>query len=242
MQQFLAASPVFQAFSGSDFFGKLIFIGIWALSILSWYILIYRWKIIKRAKEHSFQFKQAFGMQKQQALNIQYNGKKEINPFFQIYSLMRDLTVAILSKNKKYGKQTDEGAPYLSHYDLDLIEGHISTAIGKEIQLLEKHLYLLPLTASLAPFLGLLGTAWGILVTFDQLRLGGSAFMSNDAVVGGLAMALGTTVLGLLVAIPALIGNSWLKNQIYIHERDMESFSSEILSAVEMQYRKVDLS
>lgn len=238
----LAFSPVLQAFSVSDPFGKLIFIGIWTLSIFSWFVLIQRSKVLKRASEQSKKFRQAFGMQKHQSLSVQFKGETENNPFYHLYSLMREMTMAILSKNKKYGNAQEDKPVFLSHHDLEMVENHIATAIGKEIGMLEKHLYILPLTTGLAPFMGLLGTAWGILVTFNEIQGGSGAFMSNEAVIGGLAMALGTTVLGLLVAIPALVGNSWIKNQIYTQEREMDNFTSEMLLALEMQYRKVDPS
>jgi biopolymer transport protein TolQ len=59
-------------------------------------------------------------------------------------------------------------------------------------------------------------------------------------VLGGLSLALATTVLGLLDAIPALIGYNYLKNTIRDFTTEMEGFSNEILAAVELQYRKVE--
>ena len=60
-------------------------------------------------------------------------------------------------------------------------------------------------------------------------------------VIGGLSLALATTVLGLIDAIPALMGYNYLKNTIRDFQTDMEGFSTEILASVEMQYRKVDI-
>jgi biopolymer transport protein TolQ len=60
--------------------------------------------------------------------------------------------------------------------------------------------------------------------------------------MGGLAMALGTTVLGLLVAIPALIAYNYLKAKIAHLSADMEDFSQLLLTSVELQYRQVDIS
>jgi biopolymer transport protein TolQ len=56
--------------------------------------------------------------------------------------------------------------------------------------------------------------------------------------LGGLSMALATTVLGLLVAIPALVGHSYLKNAERETRRDMETFSHTLLAAIELQYRE----
>jgi len=60
-------------------------------------------------------------------------------------------------------------------------------------------------------------------------------------VLGGISLALATTVLGLIDAIPALIGYNYLKNSVRDFQTDMESFSNELLASVEMYYRKVDV-
>ena len=93
---------------------------------------------------------------------------------------------------------------------------------------------------TLAPFLGLLGTVWGILVAFNELQ-GGASLGSSTALLGGLSTALTTTVLGLLIAIPALIGYNYLKNAIRSYEKEMEDFGGYLTAQVELQYRQVDL-
>ncbi len=105
-----------------------------------------------------------------------------------------------------------------------------------QTKFLEKNLFILATIVSLAPFLGLLGTVWGILTTFSQLQMQGG----SQVVLGGLSMALATTVLGLIDAIPALVGYSFLKNKIREFQTDMDGFATEMLATVELQYRKVD--
>ena len=69
-----------------------------------------------------------------------------------------------------------------------------------------------------------------------QLQAGYQA--SNAAMLSGLSMALATTVLGLLVAIPALVGYSYLKNAGRENRREMEEFSHSLLTAIEIQHRR----
>lgn len=114
------------------------------------------------------------------------------------------------------------------------------TTVTNETKFLEKNLFILATIVSLAPFLGLLGTVWGILTTFSELQ-SQAAGSTHQMVLGGLSLALATTVLGLIDAIPALIGYNYLKNNIRDFETDMESFANEILASVEMQYRQVDV-
>ena len=63
---------------------------------------------------------------------------------------------------------------------------------------------------------------------------------THQMVLSGLSLALATTVLGLIDAIPALMGYNYLKHSIKDFATDMEGFSNEILTAVELQYRKVE--
>jgi biopolymer transport protein TolQ len=112
--------------------------------------------------------------------------------------------------------------------------------VATQTKTLEKNLFLLSTVVSLAPFLGLLGTIWGILTTFSELQ-SHTAGGTHQMVLGGLSLALATTVLGLLDAIPALIGYNYLKNAIREFQTEMEGFANEILASIEMQYRKVDV-
>ena len=135
--------------------------------------------------------------------------------------------------------QNSNTASSLSLSDIDFVASHLSTQVALEVKNLEKNLYILSTTVSLAPFLGLLGTVWGILTTFSELQTQ-SAGNTHQMVLSGSSLALATTVLGLIDAIPALIGYNYLKSTIRDFATDMEGFSNEILAAVELQYRKVE--
>ncbi len=87
--------------------------------------------------------------------------------------------------------------------------------------------------------MGLLGTVWGILMTFADLQTH-QAGSTHNAILGGISLALATTVLGLLDAIPALIAYNYLKNETRDFQIDMEGMSNELLASVEIYYRKVE--
>ena len=128
----------------------------------------------------------------------------------------------------------------LSFADIGLMEGYLGNVISHHKKELEKNLFILSTTFALSPFLGLLGTMWGILLTFSELQH--SMGSTNEAVLAGLSLALTTTVLGLIGAIPALIAYNYLKSRIGDFEIEMEGFSHEILSAVELNYRQVSMA
>lgn len=250
----LNGNPFFEAYSQSDVLGKLIFLGLYALSICSWSVLIYKIWITYQAKKHAFRFLEAFQFQKLNPLTLDcesINKKKAINPFLDLYQVLKKQCLEVLAKNRHFNKLHQSESPgtafgqptvpasYLSLSDIDYIASHLSTQVAQQVKFLEKYLYILSTTVSLAPFLGLLGTVWGILTTFSELQAntGGG---THQMVLGGLSLALATTVLGLLDAIPALIGYNYLKNTIHDFATEMEGFSNEILASVELQYRKVD--
>lgn len=243
---FLASNPFFDAYIHSDFLGKMIFIGLIALSVVSWIILIHKFWLTYRARKHSAQFYEAFQLQRLNPLSLECENsprRKMPNPFMDLYLILKKYTVDILNKNRRFGKSSQEspeaGISYLSPSDIDFVEAHLATTIATQIKNLEKNLFILSTIVSLAPFLGLLGTVWGILTTFSEMQTLSSG-STHQMVLGGLSLALATTVLGLMDAIPALIGYNYLKNSIRDFETEMDGFSNEILASVEMQYRKVD--
>jgi biopolymer transport protein TolQ len=240
---FAASNPFFDAYIHSDYLGKLIFIGLVILSICSWIILLHKIWLTYQARRFSLKFQALFQLQRANPLNIELEQSlknKQPNPFYDIYSILKKHTKDLLNKNKRFGQENEGSISYLSPADISFVDNHLMSGIASQIQNLEKNLFVLATVVSLGPFLGLLGTVWGILTTFSELQAQGGGG-TNQMVLGGLSLALATTVLGLLDAIPALIGYNYLKNTISAFQTEMEGFSTEILASVEMQYRKVDV-
>jgi biopolymer transport protein TolQ len=245
----LATANVFlSAYAESDFFGKLIFLGLFALSIICWVVLVYKIWLIKKVKNISDRFQVAFEKYKEPILGLELANmprlkQKEVpHPFAHIFSSLKQKTIEVLNKNHFFAAQSERapGPVYLSQSDLEIVESCGLTAISSQIKELDKNIFILSTITTLAPFLGLLGTVWGILITFAELHGGGSA-SSNSVVLGGLSTALVTTVLGLLIAIPALVSHSYLKSAMRTLSSDMEDFLYLLLSNIELQYRKADV-
>jgi len=237
------------AYSQSDFLGKLIILALISLSILCWIIMVQKIWTARQVAQISKAFRRAFELNKDRLLHLELEelpkpkNKLIPHPYAEIFRELKQKTVEILNKNHYFSAKNEnkEGAQvYLSPADLEVVETQVLTTISAQTKILEKNLFILATITTLAPFLGLLGTVWGILVTFSELHSGGVAG-SNAAVLGGLSTALSTTVLGLIIAIPALISYNYLKNAIKNTSSDMEEFLYQLLSSVELQYRKTDL-
>ena len=243
----LIGNPFFDAYLQSDLLGKLIFIGLVSLSIISWIILIHKLLVFQEAKKNSRQFWDAFQIQRLNPLGLETSKKK--SPFEELYLLLKRYTLEILNKNAKFGQKNQESKNHeikgresasLSGADLDFVQAQLLTGVSNQAKSLEKNLFILSTIVTLAPFMGLLGTVWGILTTFSEMQ-NMSGGMGHSSVLSGLSLALATTVLGLLDAIPALIGYNYLKNTLRDFETDMHSYSNEMLASIELQYRKVDI-
>lgn len=235
-----ASNAIFSAYAQADFFGKCIFFGLFTLSVLCWVILVHKTFQFRKAKALACVFEKAFEKNKEPlgfSLDQLPKAKQKggANPFAQVFQALKQKTVEILNKNHFFAE--DKSQVYLSRSDLELVESHVLTAISSEAKRLEKNLFILSTIVTLAPFVGLLGTVWGILLTFSELQAGASA-SSNSAILGGLSTALATTVLGLVIAIPALVFYNYLKNSFRYLTSDMEDFLYKLLSTIELQYRK----
>ncbi|MGA8164473.1 MAG: MotA/TolQ/ExbB proton channel family protein [Waddliaceae bacterium] len=199
--------------------------------------------LTKKARQHAQDFHKAMQINKENPLNLKREShfqKKIPNPFFDLFLVLKEKTIELLNKNQRFGLREGE-APCLSSSDMDHLESLLFSHIALQTKWLRKNLFILSTIAGLAPLLGLLGTVWGILVTFSELHVQGGAIM-NQMVLGGLSLALTTTVLGLLTAIPALVAYNYLQSSIQNFEIEMEGFSHAMLSSIELYYRKVDLN
>ena len=233
-----SGNPFIEAWCDADGIGKMIFLGLLALSVLSWTVIGYKYWVIKSVKSQSQLFKRSFYEQKENSLNVHFNAKgrsEAPNAFFLVYDGMRNKANELLEKNNRVG--LFESSSKLCASDISLLESHGDSLIQSITKFLEKYIFILSTTVTLAPFLGLLGTVYGILLTFSSFSAEGS-LLSNQQILGGLSLALTTTVLGLINAIPALVGYNLIRNHILEFDNEMERFATEVVSCIDVQYRR----
>lgn len=238
MVLFAAGNPFITSYVQSDWFGKGIFWGLFLISALSWTVLIHKAWIYYQVRKLSSEFLTLFS--EKDPLSLQFTRPKgapflEVpHPFFEIYKALKQKTLQIINRNHFFAPHAQI---HLSEADLGLIESQVHSALAAQNKRLEKNLFILSTIVTLGPFLGLLGTVWGILLTFSELHSRGIS-SSNAAMLAGLSMALATTVIGLVVAIPALVGYNYLRNAGREYRREMEDFAQHLLATLELQYRK----
>ncbi len=233
---FLASgNPFINAYLQSDWFGRGVFVALLLLSMISWVVILYRVWIFFNASRLSRDLMAQFS--EKEPLNLQFQRPLKgrflecSHPFFEIYKAFKKKALSILNRNMA----DREGSPYFSQSDLELLEAQLEVSKEVQAKLLEKHLFILPIVMTLGPFLGLLGTVWGILMTFSEMQVRTQGVASTH-LLAGISLALAATVIGLMVAIPALIGFHYLKHKLRESRREMEEFSFLLLSSLEFRY------
>jgi biopolymer transport protein ExbB len=127
-----------------------------------------------------------------------------------------------------------EGAKPLSGASLDAVKAAVDANLVRESHGLNAHMVLLTIAISGGPFLGLLGTVVGVMITFAAIAAAGD--VNVNAIAPGIAAALLATVAGLAVAIPALFGYNYLASRIKNISSDMQIFVDEFITRVAEDY------
>lgn len=131
--------------------------------------------------------------------------------------------------NREYSAQLAIGAG-TSAEDLNLVQVRLDAAVVREAQSLNRNMVLLTIAIAGGPFLGLLGTVMGVMITFAAIASTGD--VNINAIAPGIAAALAATVAGLAVAIPSLFGYNYLLTLIKDITADMRVFSDEFVAAL----------
>lgn len=149
-------------------------------------------------------------------------------PLYRIYHTGRE-AISRIVKNRKQTTQAELSERELDYFKTTLEKGYI-----QETKKLNNYILYLTLAISGGPFLGLLGTVWGVMNTFAAMAEAGEANIT--AIAPGIASALTTTVFGLVVAIPALFGYNYLAGKIKDQTADLGIFIDEFLLLVESEH------
>lgn len=128
----------------------------------------------------------------------------------------------------------DKGSPPLSGASLDAVKAAVDADLVRENQRMNSLMVLLTIAISGGPFLGLLGTVVGVMITFAAIAAAGD--VNVNAIAPGIAAALLATVAGLAVAIPALFGYNYLASRMKNISADMQIFVDEFVTRVAESY------
>ncbi len=209
---------------------KIIIICLLVFSIFSWSVMVAKAVQMRRAKRLNRLFDLEFRKQKGVLEVFDRKVNVEDCPLFVVYR--EGCTEADTRLKGAEGSRK----PNISIKSMEHVKRTLEGAVASQSLRLESGLILLALAVSGAPFLGLLGTVWGVMSAFSYVAILGKADLATMA--PGVAAALITTVAGLLVAIPSMFGYNWLVHNLRVLTVELDNFAQELVSKLETEYLK----
>jgi biopolymer transport protein TolQ len=208
---------------------KTIIALLFVFSIAAWSVMISKALQMNRARKLNELFGKEFTAQKK-VLDI-FDRNLEVSgcPLYVVYK-----AGCSQLDSRLRGATGERDKPHLSLKNMEHIKRAIENVVAKESLKLESGLILLAIAVSGAPFMGLLGTVWGVMSTFAGIAQQGAATMA--AMAPGVSAALVTTVAGLLVAIPSMFGYNWLVHNLRAFTVELDNFAQELVSKMETEF------
>jgi biopolymer transport protein ExbB/TolQ len=208
---------------------KAIIVILVIFSIFAWSVMASKGVQMRRAKKLNRLFDAEYRAQSNVMAVFDRRVQVEGCPLFAVYQ------AGSLELDARLKTETGEGRKkHVSLKGMEHVKRTLENTVAQESLKLESGLILLAIAVSGGPFLGLLGTVWGVMSTFGHIAQQGSATLA--AMAPGVAAALITTVAGLLVAIPSMFGYNWLVHNLRVLTVTLDNFAQELVSKMETEY------
>jgi biopolymer transport protein TolQ len=224
-----SGSSIMHMVFGAGTVVKLVLIILILLSIACWAIIFLKHRLFKRVSKESSRFLDLFWNSKSLVTVFREAKKMEDSPLAEIFRVGY-MELGRLSKSSERERADNPVDLEVQMVWIDNMERALRSAVNGELQRLEKALSLLATTGNAAPFIGLFGTVWGIMVAFQGIGLKGSATLA--VVAPGISEALIATAAGLAAAIPAVVAYNHFTNKVRNQETEMTNFSNDFLNII----------
>jgi biopolymer transport protein TolQ len=222
---------ILELFKNAHIIVKLVIIGLLLASVWSWAIILEKLFLYAKTRKETDKFEQVFWSG--QSLDELYNALSQ-----RRNSGMAALFVAAMREWKRSTSEREGGERSTRPMPgVQLrVEKVMDVTISREVERLERRLTFLATVGSTAPFIGLFGTVWGIMTSFQAIAV--SKNTSLAVVAPGIAEALFATALGLLAAIPAVIFYNKFNSEVARHAARLEGFADEFAAILSRQIDK----
>jgi len=228
-----AEPELLYVWNSSTIEAKIIIIVLIIFSIFAWSVMASKGLQMRRAKRMNGFFDSEFRAQKQVFGIFDRRIQVDGCPNFAVYQAGCQELEGRLKSTAREGRKGNVSLKAMEH-----VKRTLERTVAQEALKLESGLILLAIAVSGAPFLGLLGTVWGVMSTFSGIAMKGQADLA--AMAPGVSAALVTTVAGLLVAIPSMFGYNWLVHTLRVLTVELDNFAQELVSRMEIEYLRED--
>jgi len=233
----LLASGLVYAFLESTIEGKAVLLVLFFGSIFSWSVMVTKIRYLNFAKRQSARFSALFHRDRTPLRIYEQGVHFDGSPLYEIYKAgCAELCFQMLGSMEvdETFKARLDSADKITPAQMRAVTVAMERAVGESALKLESQMIILSTAVSGAPFVGLLGTVWGVMDAFGGIAQSGSASLA--AMAPGVAGALITTVVGLLVAIPAMFGYNFLVTSVRSMIVQADNFAAELSSEIEHRY------
>jgi biopolymer transport protein TolQ len=217
-----------------DLFAQIVLIILLFLSVVSWAITFHKIALFRRTNAETEKFLSVF-RRRRSISEVYLSGMS-----FRRTPLSRMLEAGFRELEEFGGKQNNPGRSGQMSLEEDIgsaqkdksevIRMTLERVGSEEMNRLEKSIVFLATTGNVSPFFGLLGTVWGIMHSFASIGVRGSASLA--VVAPGIAEALIATIMGLAVAIPAVMAYNFFNNKLKVISTQVDNFALEFLAAI----------
>ena len=221
---------IFELFKNAHIVVKLVIIGLILASVWSWAIILEKLLLYAKTRKETDKFEQVF-----------WSGQSLLE-LYDALSSRRNAGMAALFVNgmREFKRSTESEGRDRTIKPMPgvqlRVEKVMDVTISREVERLERRLTFLATVGSTAPFVGLFGTVWGIMTSFQAIAV--SKNTSLAVVAPGIAEALFATALGLLAAIPAVIFYNKFNSEVARHAARLEGFADEFGAILSRQIDK----
>jgi len=224
------------SFSTSDPSGKIIIVILCGMSVWVWSLMVNKFRELKRARAMSERFVQAYRRDAHPLGLFLQRQRYPESPMFRVYE-KACLAVGVEMESREgldAGSLGLAASPRLNLTQIGAVRNAAEREIADQVLVLEQKMGGLATAVSSSPLLGLLGTVWGVMNAFSAMAIFGSVQLT--AVAPGIAGALLTTVVGLIVALPSAVGYNLLTGQIRYLTVQMDNFADALVADMQRQF------
>jgi biopolymer transport protein TolQ len=220
-----------------DIFVQTVLLVLLFLSVVSWAITFHKIAVFRRTRAETEKFLSLF-RRRRSVSEFHLSGisfrRTPLSRMFEAgFKEMEELGRQPGNPQRQREISLEEDVELAKKDRLDVIRMTLERVGSEEITRLEKSLVFLATTGNVSPFFGLLGTVWGIMHSFASIGVRGSASLA--VVAPGIAEALIATIMGLAVAIPAVMAYNFFNNKLKVISTQVDNFGLEFLAAVKKE-------
>jgi biopolymer transport protein TolQ len=204
---------------------KLVILVLAFASVWSWTIIFSKTGKLRSLKRHGDRFEESFWSGGSLDDLYDHIGQRPKHPMAAVFS-------AAMREWRRSLSRRRAGSPMTGSVQ-ERIDRVMHVTVGREMERLESHMTFLASVGSTAPFIGLFGTVWGIMNSFQSIAASKQTTLA--VVAPGIAEALFATALGLVAAIPAVVAYNKISNELNRYAGRLEAFSSEFSAILSRQ-------